>query len=142
MIPRKAILDTNVYIGWLNRGLHEELMLGRGLVRYLSAVVLMELRAGAVMLPARRAVDHLARAYAAGGRIVAPSSQVYDEAGRMLRQLKELGREVRRASLVNDVLIALTARTLGATVFSADQDHDAIRSLLDYRLERVAPGPA
>ena len=52
--PRKIVLDTNVYIGWLNAGLHEDLMLGPGYVRFLSAVVQMELRAGATTLPARR----------------------------------------------------------------------------------------
>ena len=52
MILRKVIIDTNLYIGWMNQGLHEDLMLGQGLVRYLSAIVLMELRVGAAMLPA------------------------------------------------------------------------------------------
>ena len=43
----KVVLDTNVYIGWLNQGLHADLMLGPGFVRYLSAVVWMGLRIGA-----------------------------------------------------------------------------------------------
>jgi hypothetical protein len=55
MTLTKVVLDSNVYIGWLNQGLHEDLMMGRGLIRYLSAVVHMELRVGATMLPARRA---------------------------------------------------------------------------------------
>ncbi|WP_437742914.1 PIN domain-containing protein [Sorangium sp. So ce1504] len=137
MILRKVLLDTNLYIGWLNRGIHEDLMIGPGLVRYLSAVVQMELRAGATTLPARRAVDHLCRAYRGAGRIVAPDAEVFDHAGRTLRRLREAGREVRRASLVNDVLIALSARSLGATVLTADEDYDAIRAVLDFKLERI-----
>jgi predicted nucleic acid-binding protein len=137
MTPKKAILDTNVYIDWLNRGLHEDLLLRRGLVRYLSAVVLMELRAGATMLPARRAVDQLARAYRASKRIVAPTDEVFDQAGRTLQRLKEAGREIRRASLVNDVLVAHTARAIGATVFTADEDYEAILAVLDFDLVRV-----
>ncbi|WP_437905730.1 PIN domain-containing protein [Sorangium sp. So ce327] len=137
MILRKVLLDTNLYIGWLNRGIHEDLMIGPGLVRYLSAVVQMELRAGATTLPARRAVDHLCRAYRGVGRIVAPDAEVFDHAGRTLRRLREAGREVHRASLVNDVLIALSARSLGATVLTADEDYDAIRAVLDFKLERV-----
>ena len=43
----KVILDTNLYVGWFNDGLHERLMLGPGFVRYLSSVVQMELRVGA-----------------------------------------------------------------------------------------------
>ncbi len=136
MTPRKAVFDTNLYIDWFNQGLHEDLLLGRGFVRYLSAVVLMELRTGATMLPARRAVDQLARAYG-GGRFVAPPADVFDRAGRTLQRLKGAAREIRRASLVNDVLIALTARSLGATVFTADEDYVAIQSVLDFDLVRV-----
>lgn len=139
MILRKVVLDTNVYIDWLNQGLHEELMVGPGLVRYLSAVVQMELRVGAKMLPARRAVDQLSRAYRTAGRIITPTVEHFDQAGRALRRLRDAGREVRRASLVNDVLIALSARALGATVLTSDQDYEAILAVLDFKLERVTP---
>jgi predicted nucleic acid-binding protein len=50
----------------------------------------------------------------------------------------EEGREIRRASLVHDVLIAHTARALGATLFTADTDYEAIKTVLDFDLERVA----
>ena len=33
----KLFLDTNVYVGWLNHRLHEELVVGPGFVRYLSS---------------------------------------------------------------------------------------------------------
>lgn len=138
MILRKAVIDTNVYIGWLNQGLHEELMLGPGLVRYLSSIVQMELRVGATMLPARRALDQLVRAYRAGGRILTPDAEVFDQAGRALQRLRETGREIRRASLVNDVLIALSARSIGAVVFTADEDYEAIHAIVDFKLEMVS----
>jgi predicted nucleic acid-binding protein len=137
MTLTKVVLDTNLYIGWLNQGMHEDLMMGRGLIRYLSAVVHMELRVGATMLPARRALDQLVRAYKAGGRIVPPSAEVFDQAGRVLQRLREAGLEVRRASLVNDVLIALTARAIGATLFTADRDYEAIRSILGFELALI-----
>ena len=35
----KLLLDTNLYVGWLNHGQHEALMVGPGFVRYLSSVV-------------------------------------------------------------------------------------------------------
>ena len=139
MTLRKVVLDTNVYIGWLNAGLNERIMLGPGLVRFLSAVVQMELRVGAATLPARRAVDHLVRGYEAGGRLVAPANALFDSAGRTLRMLKEEGREIRRGSLVGDVLIAHTARSMGAVVLTADRDFEAIRSVLDFELEMVDP---
>lgn len=139
MTLRKVLIDTNLYIGWLNQGLHEELMVGQGLVRFLSAVVQMELRAGARTLPARRAVDQLNRAYRTSGRIICPTAAIYDQAGRTLSLLRDAGREVRRASPVNDVLIALSARSLGATVLTADEDYEAIQAVLDFKLERVPP---
>jgi len=135
----KLLLDTNVYVGWLNHGLHEELVVGPGFVRYLSSVVQMELRVGASTRSARRLLDQLVRAHAASARLVAPSTSVFDEAGLVLRGLRMAGREVRRASLVNDVLIALTVRRLGATLYTADaEDFTAIRRVRDFGLEVVA----
>ena len=137
MSLRKVIIDTNLYIGWLNQGLHEDVMLGPGLVRYLSAVVQMELRVGATMLPARRALDQLVRAYRAGGRIITPDAETFDQAGRALQRLREIGREVRRASLVNDVLIALSARSIGAALLTADEDYQVMRAVVDFKLEMI-----
>ena len=141
MSLRKIVLDTNIYIGWLNAGLHESLMIGPGSMRYLSAVVHMELRVGAATLPARRAVDHLVRGYEASGRHVEPARALFDSAGRTLRLLKDRGLEIRRASLVGDVLIAHTARSLGATVLTSDQDFRAISSVLDFELDMVCSAP-
>jgi predicted nucleic acid-binding protein len=135
---RKVVLDTNLYIDWMNRGLREAFMIGPGFLRYLSAVVQMELRVGARTLPARRAVDQILRAYRTAGRLVAPDGQLFDSAGRTLRALREKGREVRRSSLVNDVLIAHTARSLGATVVTADRDYEEIASVLEFDLEVVS----
>jgi len=78
------------------------------------------------------------RAHAASARLVAPSAPVFDEAGFVLRALRMAGREVRHASLVNDVLIALTARRLGATLYTGDaEDFRAIRGVRDFSLEVV-----
>ena len=135
---KKVVLDTNLYIDWMNRGLHEELMLGSGMVRYLSAVVVMELRAGAHTRAGRLAIDHLVRVYAAGDRLTAPPQAVFDRAGSVLRRLKLAGREVRSSSFVNDVLIALGARVIGATVVTANlPDFVAIREIEPFALERA-----
>jgi predicted nucleic acid-binding protein len=139
---RKVVLDTNLYIGWLNEGLYADLFVGPGLVRYLSAIVHMELRVGATMLPARRAMDQLVTTYRTSGRLVVPDIEVFDRAGRTLQRLREKGREIRRASLVSDVLIALSARSIGATVLTIDGDFEAIRGVLDFGLQMVAPAGA
>lgn len=136
---KPTVLDTNIYIDWLNEGMHEEIVLGPGRVRILSAVVLMELRAGAGTRRAVRGVDQLARAYQTARRLVAPIPSLYDEAGEVLRKLRGRGRDVRRASLVNDVLIALTARAHGASVLTRDgSDFMAIRQVSDVTVEVVS----
>ena len=133
---KKIVLDTNVCIDWLNRGLHETVMLGPGFVRYLSAVVVMELRAGVSNRASRDAVDALTRAYRTASRLVAPSSEVFERAGAVLRKLKLAGRNVRDSSLCNDVLIALTARSIGATVVTANlADFAAIQQVEPFAFE-------
>jgi predicted nucleic acid-binding protein len=135
---RKALLDTNVIIDWLNQGLRESVVVGPGLVRYLSATVAMELYAGAHTGRGRRAIDAVVKAHREGGRMVAPSNDDFLRAGSVLRQLKLAGREVRSASLVADVLIAQTARTLGATVVTAHRDDfEAIARVMPFLIEVV-----
>ena len=132
------VLDTSVYVSWLNQGLHAEWLLGPGVVRCLSAVVLMELRVGATTRRARRAVSQLVRPYETSGRLVAPSARLFDEAAIVLQRLRMRGLEVRRASLVNDVLIALTARAMGATVVTANAaDFQAIRDSRRFSLHVI-----
>lgn len=133
----KALLDTNLYIDYLGAGRHAELAEQRPLARYLSAIVHMELSAGAGSPAARRDVDALGADYAAVGRIIAPSAVSYAHAGRLLQTLRAAGAEVRRASFVNDLLIALTAREIGATVFTADGDFARIREAVEFDLEIV-----
>jgi predicted nucleic acid-binding protein len=134
----KSLLDTNLYVGWLNRGLYEALVVGPGFVRYLGSVVQMELRVGAATRPARRLLDQLVRAHTASARLAVPSASVFDESGLVLRALRMAGREVGRAALVNDVLIALTARQIGATLYTANADDvAAIRRVRDFSLQVV-----
>jgi predicted nucleic acid-binding protein len=135
---KKVVLDTNVYIDWINRGLREDLMLGPGILRYLSGVVVMELRAGARVRGDRVAIDRLVRAYASGARLVVPTHRIFDRAGSALRQLKLAGFEIRSASFVHDVLIALSAREIGATVVTSNvRDFEAISRFEPFDLERA-----
>jgi predicted nucleic acid-binding protein len=135
---KKVVLDTNVYIDWINRGLGEEWFLGTGLIRYLSAVVVMELRAGARTRSGRSAIDQLVRAYASGGRLISPPVAVFERAGSLLRRLKLAGREVRSAAFVNDLLIALSARAIGAAVVTMNvRDFEAIRRIEPFALEEA-----
>jgi predicted nucleic acid-binding protein len=134
-VVKKVVLDTNLYIDWINRGLHESFLVDPGYFRYLCAVVVMELRAGARTRAGRTVVDRLVRSYEAGGPLVAPRRRVY-RAGSALRELRLGGPEVRSAAFVNDVLIALAAREIGATVVTANVgDFEAIRAIEGFEME-------
>jgi predicted nucleic acid-binding protein len=135
----KLILDTNIYIDWFARGMHEALVEGPDFVRYLSSVVQMELRTETMTRQARQLLDQLVRTHAASGRLVAPSPAQFDEAGLALQALRLAGREIRHASLINHLLIALTARQIGATVYTRDlEDFEVMRCVRDFSL-RAAP---
>jgi predicted nucleic acid-binding protein len=132
---KRIYLDTNVLIDWINAGLHEGVILGSGYVRYLSAVVLMELTVGARTPGAKRALARIERGFVAGGRLLVPTRENFREAGQVLRSLKLRSTETRRSSLVNDVLIAMSARSAGAAVVTSDSgDFEAIRAVRRFDL--------
>lgn len=137
MTPRKAIFDTNLYVDWLNVGRHEELMLGPGLARYLSVHVSMELSAGAGTPRAKRTLSKLISSYGRVRRIAVLPAGAFPEAGRLLRTSRARGVDVTRTSLVNDLLIALTARSIGATVYTADADFERLQGVANFALAVV-----
>jgi predicted nucleic acid-binding protein len=136
----RIVIDTNVYIDWMNEGRHEVILFQREAVKYLSAVVLMELLAGAFSLGDRRLVQDVTSAFAKVGRILAPTASIYEEAGDVLRRL-QMTRGYTMASaygLTNDVLIALSARSIGATVITQnEQDFVAIQTIRPFKMALV-----
>ena len=116
-----AILDTNIYIGHWERGLHQEFLetLRRAYIIRHSAVVLSELRRGARTRDAERLVMMLYRL----ARICwEPTASDWWEAGRLIQKIgdAEGWDRNKRRDFQNDALIALTARRHGATVVTAD----------------------
>ncbi len=133
----RVVIDTNIYVDWLNEGQHEAVLFQRQAVKYLSAVVLMELSAGAFSARDRRLVREVTSAFAKVGRILVPTVAIYDEAGDVLRRLQESrGYTVASAhGLANDVLIALSARSIGATVITQNKrDFVAIQTIRPFKL--------
>lgn len=134
---RRLVIDTNIYIDWFNEGLHDDILFQRDTVKHLSAVVLMELRAGACSSSDRRLVQRVERAFAKAGRILVPSRTVFVEAGDALRRLKaDRGFHIETShSIVADVLIALSARSIGATVVTQNERHyRAIQAVRPFQL--------
>src|SRR6266849_6373915 len=108
---RRLVIDTDVYIDWLNEGQHEEVLSRPDEVKKVSAVVLMELRAGAFSRTDRRVIRRAETAFARARRLVVPSWTVFAEAGNTLRRLQAERSYDSAGSrlLVNDILIALSA---------------------------------
>ncbi|MFQ5667882.1 MAG: type II toxin-antitoxin system VapC family toxin [Candidatus Binatia bacterium] len=117
-----AVLDTDIYIGHWEAGLHDELLASvrqAFMIRH-SAVVLSELRRGARTLRARRLVAQL---YRLARTCWEPTADDWWKTGRLVQEIGDAaGWEIaKRREFQNDVLIALTARRHGATVVTANQ---------------------
>lgn len=137
--PAKAILDTSVYLAFLRRDgeIHDLGFLLRPTLLYMSSVVFAELYAGARDRLTVRRLERFYRTFDRLDRVIAPDKQVWLEAARVLQQLglRHGFEETGLARLTHDVLIALTARKLGAVVFTKNQkDFDRIRDLRDFQL--------
>lgn len=126
---RWAILDTAIYVGHWEAGLHDELLVqvrNAFVVRH-SAVVLSELRRGARTPKARRLVDALFRLAAA---VWEPTAADWCDAGKLIREIGdgEAWEVNKRREFQNDALIALTARRHGATVITTNRSDFALLS--------------
>ena len=117
-IGGKILLDTNTFIDYLRTGIHADWVWGRPgqAVRFLSAIVLLELRLGADSLRRERAVDRIEAAFPKD-RIVAPTPLLFGRPGQVFRKLYGDGSGLAdRLAPIDDLLMALTAWQIGATV--------------------------
>jgi len=114
------ILDTSYYVSSLRQGTAEaSLRVTKGDdVFWLSAVVLAELYAGVRDRRGTRAIEAIERDFRTAHRLLVPEAGDWSRTGRVLAQLKSPhDYELRsQAKLLNDVLIALSAGRIGATV--------------------------
>ena len=134
------MIDTNLYIDWLNARQHEELLFQTDAIKHLSAVVILELYAGAFSPRERRILGGVVAAFDRAHRILVPSGPIYEDAGHVLRTLQaSRGSRLSSApSLVNDVLIALSARSIGAAVLTSNaRDFEAFRAIRPFKLDVV-----
>lgn len=137
---QRVVIDTNVYIDWINEGRHEAVVFQSEAVKYLSAVVIMELSAGAISVGDRRLIREVTSTFAKAGRILVPTVSNYQEAGNVLRRLQESQNYTMSSAygLVNDVLIALSARSIGAVVITQNErDFVAIQTIRPFKLAVV-----
>ena len=108
-------------------------------ITFFSSVVVQELLAGATDRLKRAVVEALYRPFIRNRRIATPTHSVWEEAGRVLGVMR--GQRKNQAdrlagSFVNDLLVALSARAMGARVVTLNSDDfTLIRKYLSFRLE-------
>jgi predicted nucleic acid-binding protein len=142
------ILDSNVYIESFNnssfapgfRDFHQS-HLPRII---LSAVVLSELLVGVNSRARERALHRtLIEPFRRRGRILVPTLQTWETASAVDRRLRALGSfesSLAQRGFFNDILIAASAREIGATVITKNlADFALIARVLDLRF--TSPWP-
>lgn len=133
----RVVFDTDLYIDWLRDGAREEVVVEAPFLRYMSTVVLMELRAGAFTTATVRAVEDLHASFSRTQRLLAPTPETFWRAGAILATVqRRFGYDLKKRSrLVNDCLIALSSRQIGATVFTRNErDFAVIRRIIPFKL--------
>jgi predicted nucleic acid-binding protein len=124
----KHLIDTDLYIDLIQSGI--TLPLIREIYDkdtpgiYFSSVVAQELLAGARSPAGRRRVEILYRPFERVGRVVTPSHSQWKDAGGILAKVLDDRPDLKNKlpALVNDCLLALSARSLGATLYTRNRD--------------------
>ena len=129
-----VVFDTSIFIDHLRTGRHQQRIAATtGLVRN-SAVVLAELSRGATKPSEQEFVGRLARNHP----ILTPTESNWLESGRLLSKIvvdKGFHAEKLR-DLHFDILIALTARSVGARLVTSNRaDFELIASYRSLQLE-------
>lgn len=108
---------------------------------HFSSVVVQELIAGARTFHHRRQAAALYEPFERAGRIVTPNHSVWKEVGTVVATLAEKApqwRDKLARGLLNDILIALSGRSIGATVTTRNgEDFRLIRQFRTFTLEII-----
>lgn len=144
---RKVIFDTNIYIDAIRGGAaarEYELLLNSLPFSYLCSVVSAELYAGVLDSSGIRLVRHFVLRSEKVGRIVTPTHGSWNQAGRILGKIggEKPEHKSKFPILFNDILIALCALQIGASVCTRDEkDFKLIRYYKRFDLEVIGGTP-
>lgn len=137
----KLLLDTNIYIDFLRRGAYSEIISNIYAYEtpgiYFSSVVIQELLIGAIGKEGRKNVKTLYQPFENMGRIVTPTHSNWKDAGNLLSLLRIRRKDLKTKipALINDTLIALSAKSIGATVYTSNvADFQTIREFSTFSL--------
>lgn len=129
-----AIFDTSVLIDRWRTNRHAARMAEFGLLIRNSSVVLAELWRGATEPEEQTTLRELEKNHA----ILTPTAKNWLESGHILATIRrERGLEAKKLRELHfDVLIALTARTVGARLITSNpSDFELVRRYRDFKLE-------
>jgi len=135
----KVILDTSIYIPFINDGVVHpilEIDLGKPII-YLSVVVIAELYAGSFDNQSIKLLDKLYKAFYDTQRLVAPSANDWQTTGKVIAKLggKHGFENIFLSKIQNDVLIALSAKQIGASVITKNaKDFLRVKEFVNFNL--------
>ncbi len=134
----KILLDTSVYIPLLRQGRSPGAILNTpGSIIYLSAVVAEELFAGAGDAVTVKALEKLCHIFQKNRRMVVPAEKDWFECGSILSQMgRKYGYEsIKKGRLVNDILIALGCKNIGAALLTSNhKDFQMIHKFVSFQM--------
>lgn len=120
----RVMFDTNIYISFIRNKTHSTELLRRGTIKYLSGIVLMELWAGSRDRRGERLLHQLQKPYMDAGRIVTLTPELYIRIGEFFSDLPSMYKNLsKKADFLNDVQIAHTAVSIGATLYTENISH-------------------
>ena len=120
----KVMFDTNIYISFIRNKTHSVELLRRETIKYLSGIVLMELWAETRDRRGERLLYQLQKPYSDAGRIVTLTPERYIRIGEFFSDLPSMYKSLsKKADFLNDVQIAHTAVSIGATLFTENISH-------------------
>jgi predicted nucleic acid-binding protein len=141
----KHLIDSDLYIDLIQTGFTlpvlRELYENDAPGIYFSSVVVQELLAGVRLRAAKKHVETLYRPFERAGRMITPSHSHWKEAGEMMSKVLIRRPDLRSKlpALVNDSLLALSARALGATLYTRNRDDFILlRSVRSFQLVVIA----
>ncbi len=137
--PLKAVCDTSVYIPFINQGVIHPVFSDESVrpMLFMSAVVLSELYAGAPDIQSIKLLDKLYQTFHNVARLITPDKRDWQQTGRVIAKLrKKYGFETKYlARIQNDILIACSARKLGAFVVTRNEkDFRRIQEFTDFHI--------
>ena len=139
------LFDTSVYIPILRdenfaREFRPRYLCGFPLT-YCSAVVMEELLAGVRTIRHRRQAAALYEPFERVRRIITPSQRIWKETGTIAATIADQAPQLRdklSRGFLNDILIALSGRSIGATVVTRnEEDFRLIRQFRKFSLDAI-----